>query len=213
MFNPRPSQTTETNENFGVSLPSEATFSTLADFVLPQLVGIPLMVSYDSSWSCSRIRYQLWLNSLRLFNPESPYLQSAHKALDASSGGLVEQFRLSDQLDLHFVEASGNPIYLQQQQQQQQPTATAPEDPSAGTTEEDCSESHFELFEEWLQKVWNGAKDADNSERDMWLDQCFSMGKKEIVGGSDSLKAVLDKVLGVGLVNSKHTFVGSSTLF
>jgi hypothetical protein len=211
MFNPRPSQTTETNENFGVSLPSEATFSTLADFVLPQLVGIPLMVSYDSSWSCSRIRYQLWLNSLRLFNPESPYLQSADKALGASSGSLVEQFRLSDQLDLHFVEASGNPIYLQQQQQQ--PTATAPEEPSAGTTEEDFSESQFELFEEWLQKVWNGAKDADNSERDMWLDQCFSMGKKEIIRGSDSLKAVLDKVLGVGLVNSKHTFVGSLTLF
>jgi len=73
----------------------------------PTLCGLPLLVSYDSSWACSRLRYQIFLNALRLFTPGCDLLSRADKALAGGAASIVPQFLLSAQLDLRLVDQHG----------------------------------------------------------------------------------------------------------
>lgn len=73
----------------------------------PTLLGLPLLVSYDSSWACSRLRYQIFLNSLRLFAPGCEQLSRAEKALTGGAANFVAQFLLSAQLEVRLVDQHG----------------------------------------------------------------------------------------------------------
>lgn len=73
----------------------------------PTLLGLPLLISYDSSWACSRLRYQIFLNALRLFTPGCELLNKADKALAGGAASIVPQFLLSAQLELRLVDQHG----------------------------------------------------------------------------------------------------------
>lgn len=68
------------------------------------MVGVPLLVSYEQHWACSRLRYQVLLNALRLFRPDCALMRRAAVAL---SGPIPEHVRLSSLLDLRLVDARG----------------------------------------------------------------------------------------------------------
>jgi hypothetical protein len=57
--------------------PSSAGSSTpdWGDLLGPSLVGVPILVSYEKHWACSRLRYQVMLNVLRLFRPDSDIIR------------------------------------------------------------------------------------------------------------------------------------------
>ena len=73
----------------------------------PTLLGLPLLISYDSSWACSRLRYQIFLNALRLFTPGCELLNKADQALAGGAASIVPQFMLSAQLELRLVDQHG----------------------------------------------------------------------------------------------------------
>ena len=73
-------------------------------------VGLPMLLSYDSKWTCSRLRYQVLLNCLRLFRPGCEYLRRAEEVFARGSSSLMEQFQMSDLLDLRLVDAQGTSV-------------------------------------------------------------------------------------------------------
>jgi hypothetical protein len=86
--------------------PSSAGSSTpdWGDLLGPSLVGVPILVSYEKHWACSRLRYQVMLNVLRLFRPDSDIIRKAAVAL---AGPIPEHVRLSNLLDLRLVDQRG----------------------------------------------------------------------------------------------------------
>ena len=88
-----------------------------------RLVGIPFLISYDKGWSCSRLRYQIWLNLLRFLDPSSYMLKDAEQALCGEyPPPLVRLFQLSNQINLRLVDSKGNslqsPVFTQQEYKQ-----------------------------------------------------------------------------------------------
>lgn len=89
------------------SSPSSSSHHEWKSLLQPTLLGLPLLVSYDSSWACSRLRYQIFLNSLRLFAPGCEQLSKAEKALTGGAANFVAQFLLSAQLEVRLVDQHG----------------------------------------------------------------------------------------------------------
>ncbi len=96
-----------TNELHGSSSHSNDRPYEWKSLLQPTLCGLPLLISYDSSWACSRLRYQIFLNALRLFTPGCDLLSRADKALAGGAASIVPQFLLSAQLDLRLVDQHG----------------------------------------------------------------------------------------------------------
>lgn len=105
--------------------------------------GLPLLLSYESSWSCSRLRYQVLLNALRLFRPGSALLQRAEKAFANGARGLLEQFQLSDTLDLRFVDAQGTSLQA----------ALPPVPPTVAPTSKLCFLLFLAIADSFIQPV------------------------------------------------------------
>lgn len=94
--------------------PTNTTSTTPAPAVLEwksllrtNLVGLPILLSYDSKWTCTRLRYQVLMNTVRLFKSDSVFLRDAERVFANGARGLLEQFAMSDSLDLRLVDSQG----------------------------------------------------------------------------------------------------------
>lgn len=69
--------------------------------------GYPLLLSVDSGWRVSRLRYHLWLNALRLLSPASTFVRESLTALAASQ--ITSQVERSEFLPFRLLSNEGGP--------------------------------------------------------------------------------------------------------
>lgn len=98
-------------------------------------IGYPMLISYDPNWSCSRMKYHIYLNTLHFFqHPSSPSSASTSalatstpgdededsssienylaKSLEAiQSTNMSRLFELSNVFDIGLVDSTGKPNY------------------------------------------------------------------------------------------------------
>ena len=70
-----------------------------------EMVGVPIVLSFDSDWTCRRVAYHIWLNILRFLKEDSVHVREAIAAI--ASGNLSAQFKLSNALLLSCLDRAG----------------------------------------------------------------------------------------------------------
>ena len=163
------------------------------------LVGLPMLISYDSAWACARLRYQVFLNSLRLFHPDSPFRKVAGAAV--AEGNVVEQFRLSTLLDLHLCLASGVSAVCNP------PVTTA-----AGAEKENSKALAAQMHRIWVGAAYSAEEEVSQEEN--WMMQCDTVGAtqaKQREGRRNVPQcAEVEALFGSSVPNSKTMKIGES---
>lgn len=158
------------------------------DLLCPGLVGVPLLVSYDRKWVCSRLRYQVLLNVLRLFRRDSPLLRRA--------GGceIAELMQLSGVLELRLVDAHGESLV--------RPSTDA----GAETAEAGDSAGGKNPFVQRIRELWASAAPTDVDQGD-WMRAVAQLAARD--GGSEDAQGLVERLFGTPLSGDKQLKIGT----
>jgi len=74
------------------------------------MAGIPLLLSYDASWSCSRMRFAILLNSIRMITSDSVLGTKINAILEGSNNNVIELLKFSATLNIRLVTLNGQSI-------------------------------------------------------------------------------------------------------
>ena len=191
---------TDTTTNNTVNDQSINDWSDLIDC---SLVGVPILVSYEKHWACSRLRYQVLLNSLRFFRCESEFYKKAAIALSAS---IPAQFQLSNDLDLRLADLHGGCM-------QSRIVLTTS---SGSSTENDSS---IKLFEEYIHSIWESSSlaasglSALSESKRQWLQHCTVLLEQSLTTGTVNADTLLTRCFGSALPSDKNIVIGQQHSF
>ena len=189
---------TTTDTNTTINTVNGQLINDWSDLIDCSLVGIPILVSYEKHWACSRLRYQVLLNSLRFFRCESEFYKKAAIALSAS---IPAQFQLSNDLDLRLADLHGGCM-------QSRIVLTTS---SSSSTENDSS---IKLFEEYIHSIWESSSltasglSALSESKRQWLQHCTVLLEQSLTTGTVNADTLLTRCFGSALPSDKNILIG-----
>ena len=163
----------------------------------PSLVGVPLLVSYEKQWSCCRLRYQIFLNSLRLFKRDCDFLRKASAVL---SGPIPVHVDFSNSLDIRLVDPRGVSL-----------VSRVSSSGIGGLTE------GSDDYVQHLSKVWdsNISSVGDAQRKQERLDMCVKLANTTMQGGGVSVGVdrKVESLFGSSLAIDRQLLIGKSILY